>query len=373
MTFVLWLSAGFTLASLVVTVLVWLVLRLVRRRGFPYWRRAFRLHAMLVPLYVLVFVPVFMGLFGVARIGTRGDERGYEGPRLDAEGRWILQSRASLAAEAKGGETPDPAVLAAARARAVHFSSDDGVPLPAFLVPARTGTPRATVLLVHGLFRGALELEAPASMFRELGAETLLLEMRNHGRSGRAPPTFGWNERRDVQAAVAWLRANPERADRPLLLFAVSLGTAAVLRAAPDLPGLAGLVLDAPVDDLLRTAHRMLQEGSRKGRPGPALPQPFRSLALTVIEWKAGFAFADVRPIDDARRLPPTLPVLLISASGDTRLPPATARALFEALPSAAPTKELWIYEGSDHGQIWTDDPDAYRARLPAFFSRALR
>src|SRR5262249_50522778 len=150
---------------------------------------------------------------------------------------------ATLLDEKTGKSVPDPALVASAAAATVRFDTEDGVSIRAFHVAPKTGPPSCSVVLVHGLFRGGLELEAPATIFRDLGAETLLVEMRNHGGSGRASPTFGFNEKKDVLAAVAWLRSAPERAGRPLVLYAVSLGTAAVMRAAPEIPGLSGIVL----------------------------------------------------------------------------------------------------------------------------------
>lgn len=370
MRFVLFVAGAFVAASLVVTLLVRLGLAAARRRPQGFARRALKAHLVLVPLYVFVGTPAFMGWFASRLVGTRGDERGYAGPRIAADGSWRLQSRASLRDEARGAATPDPDEVARARAATLRLTADDGVGLRAFVVQPREAPPRCTAILVHGLFRGGLELETPAAMFRDLGAETVLLELRNHGGGDRAAATFGRDERRDVLAAAAWVRSDPARAARPLVLFAVSLGTAAVLRAAPDVPGLSGLVLDAPMDELRATAHRMLAEGPRAGRPGPALPQPFRSLVLTSLELWSGFRLDEVRPIDAAARLPADAPLLVIGGGADERMPPATVTAVFDRAATRSDLKSLWIRPGSDHGQVWIDDPDAYRGRLAAFLER---
>jgi hypothetical protein len=359
-------------ASIAASVVLWVVLRLVRRRPVRFWRRAAGVHAILVPLSLFVATPMTLGWLGTTRIGTRPDERGYAGPRIAGDGTWVLQSRASLRAEASGAATPDAALLAAAAASAVRLETTDGVALRAFLVPPATGAPSCTVALFHGLFRGGLELEGPASLFRDLGAETLLVEMRNHGKSGRSRPTFGLREALDVEAAVTWLRRDPERAGRPLVLFAVSLGTAAVMRAAPRVDGLAALVLDAPMHDLLATAHRMLAEEPRPGHRGLNIWQPFRSLVVSSIEVLNGFRFEDVRPADDLARLDPSLAALVIGGGDDRRMPPETVRAVFDRIPSRPERKALWIREGSDHGQVWIDDPDGYRRRLAALLDLAL-
>jgi alpha-beta hydrolase superfamily lysophospholipase len=374
MSFIFTIAGVVIGASIALTLLVRLALLVARRRPKRFWRRALLAHAVLIPVYVFVVTPGFLGWFVSGRVGTRGDERAYAGPRIAADGTWVLQSRDSLRAEARpGGPSPDPALIAGAKAAVTTFETDDGVRIRAFLVPPRAGPPRCTVVLVHGLFRGGLELEAPASMFRDLGAETLLVEMRNHGGSARARPTFGRDERLDVLAAVAWVRRAPERAGRKLVLYAVSLGTAAVMRAAPDVPALAGLVLDAPMDDLRDTAHRMLSEDPRPGKRGLGFFEPFRTLTIWSLELWNGFRFSEVRPIDALARLDPDVPVLVISGGADERMPPRSVTAIFDRLPTRPAQKTLWIRPGSDHGQVWNDDPAGYREHLAAFLAAALR
>ncbi|MFO0984830.1 MAG: hypothetical protein U1E76_24400, partial [Planctomycetota bacterium] len=161
-----------TATSLLVAALV-RVGHLVRRRHPPrFWRRVLWWHAGLIPLYVLVVMPAFMGWFASRRIGTRRDESAYQGPWVDARGAWTPQKPKSLGGGARAAL--DPALADAARAHAVHFSSGDGTPLRGFLVNG--STPGLCAVLVHGLFRGALEIDPVGAMFHELGLDVLLLE-----------------------------------------------------------------------------------------------------------------------------------------------------------------------------------------------------
>jgi len=362
-------AGALTLASVVVTLLLRLGLKIAGRRPERFLRKATFVHAVLVPLYAVFGGPIFFAWFGSHMIGTRGDERAYAGPRIAADGAWTLQSRESLAAE-RGGRPVDPALAASAAAATVRLTTDDGVSLRAFRVLPR-GTPRATIIVVHGLFRGGLEIETPANMWRDLGAAVLMLEMRNHGDSGRTTPTFGLQERRDVLAAAAYVKADPELSRHPLIVFAVSLGTVAAMRAAPEIPGLAGIVLDAPTDDMLATAHRMLGRSPRPGQRGLALVQPFRSLTIAAVEAWCGFRFEDIRPADAFAPTSAEVPVLLIGGGEDARMPPATIEEVFRRLPTKAEKKRLWIRPGSDHGQVWVDDPAGYREHLASFLSLA--
>jgi pimeloyl-ACP methyl ester carboxylesterase len=239
----------------------------------------------------------------------------------------------------------------------------DGVKLRAFLVPPLTvveGRPRFVAVLVHGLFRGALEIETPGTMLRDLGAEVLLLELRNHGGSGRARLTFGRDESLDVLAAVDFLRARPEAVGSPLVLYAVSLGTAAVALAAPRVAELDGLILDAPMDDLAATAKRELASGGFWA----SVREPWASTILFFARFARGVPVPEVRPQEALSRLPPSVFVLFIGAGKDDRMPPDSVRALFETLPTAAERKDLWIEPEATHGKVFVKAPEEYRRRL---------
>jgi len=372
MAFLLVPAAAFTLVTFVLAVLWRLGLALFRRSAPGYWRRTLAWHAGLFVVHVFVTVPLVLGYLFSRAGGTRRDEAAYAGPRIAADGTWLVQTRESLAAEKLGKAEVDSAVADGAARRAVSLTARDGVKLRAFLVPPPTpppdGAPRFVAVLVHGLFRGALELETPGRMLRELGGEVLLLELRNHGGSARAKPTFGLDESLDVLAAIEFLRARPEARGRPLVLYAVSLGTAAAALAAPQIPDLAGLVLDAPMDDLGATARHELATGGF----WQSIREPWASTILWSAQHLGGVPVQEVKPRDGLAKLPPDVVVLFIGAGRDDRMPPESVRALFDALPTAPGRKELWIEPEATHGKVWLAAPEEYRRRLAHFCETVL-
>jgi dienelactone hydrolase len=361
-------AAILTLVTFVLAVLYRGVLALMKRRAPGFWRRTLVAHAGLFALHLFVVVPLLLGLLPGRMVGTRPDERAYKGPRLAADGSWTLQTRESLAAEKNGGASVDPATVAAAEAHAVALTAQDGVKLRAFLVPPAQGEPRFGAVVVHGLYRGALEIETPGSMLRELGGEVLLVELRNHGGSARAPATYGRDEALDVLAGAAFLKARPELAGKPLVLYAVSLGTAAAALAAPRIEGLSALVFDAPMDDLRETALREM----RSGPPSFSIRFPWAQTILWSARILGGVPLDAVQPRQALAQLPPSVWVLFIGAGRDDRMPPDTVRALFEGLPQAKERKQLWIDDEATHGKVWVRAPDEYRRRLAGFISRAI-
>ena len=218
--------------------------------------------------------------------------------------------------------------------------------------------------MVHGLFRGALELEPVARMFHDLGAEVLMLELRNHGASARAPATYGLKESEDVLAAARFMQRRPS-SDRapPLVLFGVSLGTAAVALAAPKLEDLAGLVLDAPMTDVRGAARRVLSSG-------PGMPGPLASAVVWFIEAWSGFSMDDIHVARELSKLPEDVHVLVIGAGRDRRCPPAVVREVFDSLRATEDHKHLWILEQARHGRVWEQDAGAYRQQLRSLLAR---
>ena len=169
MAFLLVPAAVFTVFSLVLATLWRGVLALRHRPAPRFWARTFKWHGGLLVVHLFVTVPLALALLFTSFVGTRGDEAAYAGPRIGEDGRWILQTRESLADEKAGKVVVPPAVQDAAAARAVSFTARDGVKLRGFLVPPAEkpgeDQPRFVAVLAHGLFRGALEIETPARCF----------------------------------------------------------------------------------------------------------------------------------------------------------------------------------------------------------------
>jgi pimeloyl-ACP methyl ester carboxylesterase len=362
----------FLLPTLLLATLIALLLLALQRPTRRFWRAVLWLHLVLLPLHLFVSFPLALGALGSRGIGTRGDETRYAGPRLLADGSLAVQTRETLQAEREAGKpSVSAAVAEAAAARAVKVASSDGVTLRVFRIEAAVEPPRAVAVMVHGLFRSALELEPPAAMLRNAGCECWLVEVRNHGGSSRAPATFGLRESDDVVAAVQHVRSQPGRADLPLVVFGVSLGTAAVSLALPRLPAVAGVVLDAPMEDLLAAGQRMLDFHRPNDRRNFfRVVEPWRSATFACLEWWSGFHLADVQPLRVLQTLPADLPMLIVGGGDDDRMPPDTVQALYDALPMAAGTKELWIRPGSGHGRVWLDEPVSYEQHLRALLHR---
>jgi len=362
----------FTVPTVLLALLVGLVLWLLRKPQQRFWRVVLWLHLGLLPLHLFVTFPLALGLHVSRGLGTRSFEQAYTGPRTNAAGTLLVQNRDTLEKEREAGQpSVGEQVIAQAKARAHFVASSDGVSVRVFRLESKQQPPLAVVVMVHGLFRSSMELEPVAAMLHERGCECWLVDQRNHGGSSRAPFTGGLREKDDIVAVVDYVRRQPDRRDTQIVLFGVSLGTIAVSLALPHIDGIAGVVLDAPIEDLTAAAHRMMtfdREGDRRSLL--KIFEPWRSLTLTALGAWSGFDVRDVSPTEVLATLPHDLPFLLIGEGLDDRAPPATVRALFDRLPMAEPLKELWHVPDVGHGRAFLEQPAAYDQALGRLLQR---
>ncbi len=96
MIFPLTAAAVFLVPTIAIALLWALVLWLRGRLRTSFWIRAGWVHLALFAVHLFGTFPAALGWFGSRGLGTRGDERAYQGPRIGQDGAWTLQSRASL-------------------------------------------------------------------------------------------------------------------------------------------------------------------------------------------------------------------------------------------------------------------------------------
>jgi pimeloyl-ACP methyl ester carboxylesterase len=101
---------------------------------------------------------------------------------------------------------------------------------------------RGTILYLHGWGLDGGSMLPWAIALGERGYRGVVVDLRNHGGSGRAPAGYGTREGDDVAALVSHLR-NEGLAQDPLHLFGVSYGAVSAIFAASQLQGEVGSVV----------------------------------------------------------------------------------------------------------------------------------
>jgi dipeptidyl aminopeptidase/acylaminoacyl peptidase len=237
----------------------------------------------------------------------------------------------------------------------VRFTTEDGVTLSGWLVPAARET-RTAVILMHGFSWNRLGELAAFVPWLATQHNVLQFDFRGHGTSGDADITLGTAEQRDVAAAVRFCEG---RGLGPLALMGVSMGAAVAIMAAPDLP-VAAVVADAAYADLSHPIGNRMRE----------LHYPMASLGSRLI-----VAAASVRsgmrlrsPIDRVGHIAPR-GLLLIGPQADRLITHDQTLRLFEA---ANEPKELYAVPEAGHGEAHAVAGQEYERRVLDFLARHL-
>lgn len=230
--------------------------------------------------------------------------------------------------------------------------------LEAWSVPAGSESEsRGTVLLFHG--KGGSKggsLLSSARTFHELGYAALLVDFRGVGGSSGNEITIGVREAKDVARSLSFARQ--ENFPRPFVLYGISMGTAAILRAiayeevAPD-----AIVLELPFARLLDATRRRL----------PPIPL----LAGLMVFWggaQHGFNGFAHNPVVYARKT--TCPVLILHGVQDKWTNVDEVEAMLENLGSAA--KQLVLFPDAGHQLLATVDRDLWQTSVEQFLAAHL-
>jgi uncharacterized protein len=216
------------------------------------------------------------------------------------------------------------------------FVASDGLRLRTWTLRGRPD--RAAILVVHGLGDTLESFTDFAVTLGRRGHTVLLVDLRAHGGSEGRNSTLGALERADVKAAARHLRER-SLAGSGIVYMGFSLGSAAVMGAAPDEPDTKAVILEAPFDTARETiAHH--------GWLLYKIPRwlPLGRLALAVAGWRAGFDPDDVDLVAAAARL--RAPLFTIVDGDDPRMPEAVGRRVHDAHPGP---KRIWVAPGATH------------------------
>jgi alpha-beta hydrolase superfamily lysophospholipase len=191
----------------------------------------------------------------------------------------------------------------------------------------------------------------------------LTWDWRGHGLSDWARVTFGLNEKKDVRAAIDWLRRARAKESAWLGALAISMGAGILIQAGTQCPEISAFVLDSPfasVRTMLPHMLRTMPEGPR------AAVVWLTSMAAGVV---VGVSVDEVAPISHVAALAPR-PLFLCHGKADAVIPWQETERLANAV---AGPKEVWILSGIGHTEIRENRPEEYHQRVLAFLELAQR
>lgn len=246
--------------------------------------------------------------------------------------------------------------------RCVRFSAltPDSVLLAGLVLPA-VGTPRGTVIFLHGISSCKETRLAMAGRYSASGYNSVIYDSRAHGESGGEYCTFGYYEKRDLSVLIDALHRSFEPVG-PIALYGNSLGAAIAIQALPLEPRIRCAVVQAP----FATLREVIYDYQVR-----LYHIPFRwvtNAALGESERIAQFVADSVSP-ERAAALAHQ-PVLVIHGTADEQISITHGRRVFTQLPS--PEKEFFEVPDGDHGSLGRLTREEYEGRILAFLRKHL-
>lgn len=216
------------------------------------------------------------------------------------------------------GKVPPPATVGLKFADEVSFTTEDGLTLHGWFVPAVSPPARFTVLAFNGNAGNRAMRAALAEELARHGVATFLFDYRGYGDNPGSPTEMGLV--RDARAALAHLTSRSDTDPRRVVYFGESLGAAVAVQLATETPPLA-LVLRSPFTSLADIGRHHY---------------PYLPVRLMLQD---RYPSIDLIPLVRS-------PVLVIAGDRDRIIPTEQSRRLHAAAPEP---KELLIIDGADH------------------------
>lgn len=255
---------------------------------------------------------------------------------------------------------------ALARRGARRFHADVGQPksrLVSWIVEPAAGSPRGTIVLLHGVRMDKSSLAPIGASLADEGFRVVLVDLRGHGESSGRYLTYGTAEARDISEL---LDALSQRAPLGAVgVYGFSYGGAVALQLSALDRRIRAVVAVAPFSSL----REVVNDYQREYLPAPLrwVPQSWFQDAVDEAAAIARFDPDRASPALAARVTQAKL--LLIHGDADTQVPPEHSRRIVEA---AEGRPELVILPGATHATMPADPQGTIRREAARWFGRWL-
>jgi pimeloyl-ACP methyl ester carboxylesterase len=238
------------------------------------------------------------------------------------------------------------------------LKTSDGLQLHAWIQLSPNATSNNWALLLHGYRSDREVLQTRRRFFNRRGYHTLLLHFRGHGSSEPSRISYGYHERKDVRAAMEFIRSLHPGQPVRIGIDGVSMGAAAAAYAVayenvnPD-----WVILESCYDNIKRALENRLALHVRS---------PFIPLIAWPLEFVASHLFRlRVEDLDAAKALEKMrCPVLVLAGDSEKVLKTEEVERLYRCIPEP---KRLVFFPGAGHEDLLIHDPRRYIRAVTSF------
>lgn len=243
----------------------------------------------------------------------------------------------------------------------VSIKTKDGLSLDGWFIPGKKGGP--ALILVHGLGAGKADLVDFSPFLHKGGYNLLLFDLRAHGKSEGKATTFGFHEKKDMEAAIDYLKGRKDVDGDRIGVLGLSLGGVVALLTAAERKEIRAVAVEGVYASFPETVGRHLKIAYR-------LPSfPFTPLTLYTFRLWFKVDPTSISPVESVAKISPRA-LLIIAGGRDDRMTPDEAWQLYKA---AGEPKELWIIPGAGHLEGRVVAGTEYERRVLDFFDKYLK
>lgn len=237
----------------------------------------------------------------------------------------------------------------------VEIKSPNGYLLKGFLLKAKENNGK-TIIISHGVTVSRYSSIKYALIFINLGYDVLIYDQRCHGESGGKFISYGFYERYDLKAMVDYIK-KAKGPDSIIGIHGESMGSGiALLYAGSIEDGADFYIIDCAYSNFQEEFIFRINEGTRFHS---SILVPLTNLFLLI---RGGYRLKDINPIKYIKNI--KSPVLFITSTGDTYIPPKMTMDLYEAKQGP---KSIYLAPNGDHAQSFSKNQEKYKEIVGRF------
>lgn len=242
----------------------------------------------------------------------------------------------------------------------VSIKSFDGLTLKGFFIKGKEKD--KYIILVHG-FKDNHHVEMPfVRMFLAEGFNVLLVDQRSHGCSEGIYPSYGYNEKRDLDKWIEYIY-NSNKYNKIILgLHGVSMGASTVLMCGSNNEKVDFIIEDCGFSDC---DEEMLFQ---IGKTVKLLKIPVFIALKIKAKLRVKMNISYVKPIEEIKKT--STPILFIHGDKDTVVPCKMAIDMYNVHNN--PLDRLLIIEGAEHICSYAVDKEKYEKEVHDFIRQLL-
>ena len=242
----------------------------------------------------------------------------------------------------------------------ISLITSDGIKLHAWMQLSPKAASNRWVLLLHGYRSDREVLQTRRRFFVRRGYHALLLHFRGHGSSEAARISYGFNESKDVKAAMEFIRSLHPGQPAEIGIDGVSMGAAAAAYAvAYESINPNWVILESCYDNI----HQALANRLEKHFSSPFVPMIARPLEF-VGKHVFGLPMEDLNPTKALEKI--RCPVLVLAGDSEEVLRIEEVERLYMGIPEP---KRLVFFPGAAHEDLLVYDPRRYIKAVTGFLS----